>query len=491
MKSADRQQGKSLRTPLILLVAAAVILVGIIAAILLFHRTPAPGSTAQPTQAAQQPAQQPAQPAAPAEARSITLVINGQEITGNRTTAPDGTEHLEFPGEHGPWSFDGAFDNGVFVRGTVTGYPYALSLADGYSLYTGPFENNLPAGEGTYTVVSGGRTATLTGRYDPESGFSGTASGWSHSVTYNGEAFRGLYSGALSAGKPEGEGSFESAGDRFCNYAGTWRAGNPVGPGRLHTNCALISLGGEAVQAEYDGGIGENGFSGQGTLTARKADGSVYAYSGHFENGVYAGSGTLTVSAEDGSGYTYTGSWADGLYDGEGSLIYTGTEYPKYIGHFEKGEFRPTFVQMIAALSSAGSAEQTATGEALDYLEAHERNFTEHTLEGITVNPAFSYRDYAVQLKHPDETAFRVTLRVAQVRVFPPETFGRPAVAFLGHDESNAVYYGFYAGEAGVLAEGGAVQVTAYPIGYAPVRSESGADVPALRFVAFDLTPAP
>ena len=421
----------------------------------------------------------------------LYFTIDGKDITAYYTGAlvdnqPFGEGIYEFEDTHGPWSFVGSLENGIFSNGIMTDYPYTMSFEDDqcYSKYSGPFSNSQPSGEGIYTIVTHGNTAVLEGNYDPQNGFSGYASQLSMSFVYNGVSFAGIYTGEYLNGQPNGNGNFKSEGELFFYYDGTWNQGSIVGPGQLHTNNAQMNVNGSLARAEYSGHIENAFFNGEGTISIKQGD-THYTYSGNWSNNIYSGEGTLSVSSADSIGYTYNGSWKDGVYSGEGSLIYDSDDIIKYIGNFENGEFRPTFLQLINCLCSAENSKVILADDTLEYIENFQMAFLEHTTTVPTFD--FSYEDYATLQSEENSLCFTASLKIIQAREYDANVFGYPLTEFIGSDDEERVYYGYYMGYFDEIKSGDMTRITAYPIGYAPYKSQEGKEIPSLRFLAFDV----
>lgn len=421
----------------------------------------------------------------------LYFTIDGKDITAYYTGAmvenkPFGEGIYEFEDTHGPWSFIGSLENGIFANGIMTDYPYTMSFEDDqcYSKYTGQFKNSQPAGEGTYTIVTYGNTAVLEGNYDPQSGFSGLASQLSMSFVYNGVSFSGVYTGEYLNGQPNGNGNFKSEGDLFFYYDGTWNQGSIVGPGQLHTNNAQMNINGSLARAEYSGHIENGCFNGEGTISINQGD-THYTYSGNWLNNTYNGKGMLSVSSAESIDYTYDGFWKEGVYDGEGTLIYDNDDIIKYIGNFTKGEFRPTFTQLITCLCSSENSKVMLADHTLQYIEEFQTDFIEHT--ATDANFDFSYDAYAKLQNEENSLCFAASVKIIQAREYYTDVFGYPVTEFIGSDNEERVYYGYYIGYFDDIKSGDTARITAYPIGYVSYKNQEGKEIPALRFLAYDV----
>ena len=423
--------------------------------------------------------------------RELCFSIDGNDLTAYYTGAlvdnkPYGEGIYQFDDTHGSWSFVGTLENGIFFNGTMTDYPYAMTLDDNqsYSKYTGAFSNGQPSGNGVYTIISGENTTVLEGEYDAENGFTGNVSQFPMSFAYNGITFNGMYSGGYLNGQPNGEGSFLSNGDTFFNYDGTWDNGSIYGPGQLNTNNARMNINGSLVRAEYNGHIEYGCFNGEGTIAVHQNDMN-YVYSGNWLNNTYSGEGSLSVSSKEGIGYTYDGFWQEGLYDGEGALVYNNDDIVKYIGNFEKGDFRPTIPQLITCLCSAENSKVALADYTLQYIAKYQDAFIEHL--GVDCNYEFSYEAYVENQNEMTASVFSKSIKVLQTKTYDDEVFGYPVTEFVGYDENSNIYYGYYIGKFDDIKSGDTANIVAYPIGYASYKTQSSEDATALRFVAFSV----
>lgn len=426
--------------------------------------------------------------------RKLQFTVDGKELDAYYTGALQGSKPLgegiyEFDDTHGPWSFAGTVENGVFTDGIMTDYPYTINFTDtnSYSRYTGPFHDSMPSGNGIYIIYTDGNTAVLEGHYDQEKGFSGKVSKLTMTFEYNEVSFPGLYSGEYIDGQPNGQGHFASESDLFFRYDGKWDNGTVIGPGRLHTNNARISINGSTTRAEYNGQIDNGGFNGAGSMTVKREGGIAYQYSGNWLNNMYSGKGKLSVSGPDNTGYSYDGYWKDGVYDGEGSLIYDSDNIIKYIGHFENGNFRPTFTQLITCLCSAENSKVALADHTLRYIDQHQTDFVNHFATKIGSLSDFSYWEYVKSQSEENSRCFTVKLKIIQSKEYDTDVLGYPVTEFIGTDDENKVYYGYYIGYFNTIKSGDTATVTAYPISYSSYISQDGSEVPSLRFLAYSV----
>lgn len=177
-------------------------------------------------------------------------------------------------------SYEGEWKNGKLNgRG-------ALTYADG-SVYEGEFVDNEKNGEGTYTKadgtvvtenwVNGSKVETLT-------------------------LEDGTYTGGVTDGKPDGQGTMEYTDGRV--YEGEWKDGVQNGKGRLTGTDGNY----------YDGEWKDGHYNGHGVFTWAGGD----FIETEWTNGVMNGKGTYTWK----SGTVGTGEWVDGEWNGEWTFTY-------------------------------------------------------------------------------------------------------------------------------------------------------------------------
>lgn len=217
-----------------------------------------------------------------------------------------------FTSENG-WVYEGSFSAGSFGTGRVSNYP-----APQYNgSYTGTVEALVPQGEGQLSWEGG----SFSGTFDKGTPLAGQAENFPCSVSFGENAVSGLYTGALSAGLPEGEGRFTAEGGRTLSYEGAFAAGLPTGKGTLSDDGFMLS--------------GQRG-----------------RYEGSVLDGLPHGEGSFHGRTEENIDFSYIGEWKNGLFDGEGELLYNSELYYKRIGHFSEGEFAPEDRELLTALGS-------------------------------------------------------------------------------------------------------------------------------------------
>lgn len=245
------------------------------------------------------------------ELSTPTGTVRGTYAGGEEDGLPQGEG--VFTSENG-WVFEGSFAAGAFGAGSVSNYP----APNFNGSYTGAVDALVPQGKG--------RLVSETGRFDGsfEAGLphTGSAENYPCIVSFSDERIEGLYTGALEAGLPQGEGSFTATiPGRSLSYEGSFAAGSAAGEGVLSDDGFML----DGQRGLYEGSVLDGKPHGKGSLTAR------------------------TVENID---FTYTGEWADGLYDGEGELIYDSALYYERRGRFTEGEFTPDPFELLAALGS-------------------------------------------------------------------------------------------------------------------------------------------
>ena len=405
---------------------------------------------------------------------------------------PYGSGYFKFSGPEGEWVFSGDLKNGNLNSGQVTDYPFAFDLSDSNatSKYTGKLAGGMPKGEGLFEVIDDAGVMTLHGSFDDGSNFTGTVENYPLAFSYNAVAFDGRFTGGLVSGIPEGDGQYtgKSESGNYYDFSGAWQNGNPVGPGRLSTDCASFTGGdGTDYIAVYNGGIEDSCFSGEGDMTIGDEASGGYSYHGGWKDGAFSGEGKLICYDPSGSGYTYEGGFSGGAYHGYGKLVFDDENIIKYIGNFEHGSFRPTVTDLMEAFSTAGSSPFTLNEQVRDYLSAHGDALLSHNTEGLNFGSGFSYENYITSGDNQGDRCFTTTLKLVQKSEYDASAFGYPVTELLGFSNNHMyTYYGYYFGSLSAVKDDGFVELTAYPIGTSYLRDNAGNDVPVLRFVAFE-----
>ena len=133
-------------------------------------------------------------------------------------------------------------------------------------------------------------------------------------VEFDGVEYTGLYTGALRAMRPEGEGRFAGQsvrGETFV-WQGNWNAGAPSGAGELTLDACALTVEGAPALGRYEGQAVDGVPSGEGRFTAADAEGVDYTYVGGFVDGRIEGQGTLTSEAEN--RFVRAGTFTDGAF---------------------------------------------------------------------------------------------------------------------------------------------------------------------------------
>lgn len=403
--------------------------------------------------------------------------------------APYGSGTYRFLGPDWEWTCIGTLKDGCISGGQVTDYPFIFELEDenSFSRYTGTLVNGMPKGEGEYEIVSGDDVIRLHGSYNSEKEFTGSVENYPLVFGYNDLVFEGRYTGELRADSPHGEGRFSAEGEYYYEYSGTWSGGNPVGPGTLSTNCASFSTGEDSgFIAIYRGGIENSRFSGEGEMIIGDEASGGYYYSGGWKEGAFSGEGKLVCFDPSGGGYTYEGSFSEGAYDGYGKLIFDDERVIKYIGNFEKGNYRPAVSELLSAFCSAGSGSFELSGQVKSFLSSHQEDLLAHKTDDLYFGSGFSYENYSQTGSNPDDRCFQTSFVLVQKTEYDSSSFGFPVSELLGYSGGGrSVYYGYYFGS--LDAESGSiVLITAYPVGFSSYTDASGNIIPALRFAAFE-----
>jgi len=230
----------------------------------------------------------------------------GEEVEG----LPEGQG--VFTSENG-WTYEGSFSSGSFGTGHVSNFPAPAWNGT----YTGAVEALVPQGEGLLSFEGG----SFSGTFDKGTPLAGKAESFPCGVTFGDGEVRGLYTGTLSAGIPEGEGLFTAEGRRNLRYEGGFSAGLPTEEGTLSDDGFMLS--------------GQRG-----------------RYEGSVLDGLPHGEGSFHGRSEENIDFSYTGEWKNGLFDGEGELLYDSELYYERIGHFSAGEFAPEGRELLTALGS-------------------------------------------------------------------------------------------------------------------------------------------
>ena len=248
----------------------------------------------------------------------------------------------------------------------------------------------------------------------------------------------------------------------------------------------MLSMNGVGKPAAYSGETKDGQFHGKGTITVTENTQTIYAYSGEWVNGLYQGKGSLAVTMPESISYTYDGEWKEGLYDGEGALIYDSSQQFKYIGHFERGEYRPTPVQLVQSLCSTGNST-VLSDETMNYIERYWKDFLNHTVPEETNVSVFDYRAYMNEQQNPENNAFRNQITITQSKVYGAEIFGQAVTEIFGYDSNRNVYLGYSIEDSHSFNAGDSVLITGYPICVSSMVNIHGKEIWVLRFLVFSM----
>ena len=234
---------------------------------------------------------------------SVAGSYTGEEAEG----LPEGQG--TFTSENG-WVYEGSFTAGAFGSGQVSDYP-APAFAGSY---TGAVEALVPQGEGELRWDGG----SFTGSFDKGLPLAGKAVSFPCDMIFGEASVSGLYTGSLSNGRAEGEGSFTAAGARNLRYEGSFANGLPSGEGSLSDDGYMLA--------------GQRGL-----------------YEGSVLDGLPEGEGSFAGRTAENIDFRYEGEWKAGLYDGMGTLCYDSELYYERSGHFTAGEFTPDARELLDA----------------------------------------------------------------------------------------------------------------------------------------------
>ena len=273
-------------------------------------------------------------------------------------------------GGFGEEVFAGQFKEGVFKGKTCDRYDicreYNGGIKDGKlhgqgtltwvkngSNYVGEWKDGERNGQGIFTYEDG---TTYAGEWK-DGEFDGQG-------TYT-EPWGDSYVGAYKDGERDGQGTLTRA-DGSIVQEGLYKKGQLVGEtpdceeveykNACNTTVSFqkelftgqfeggVFKGKAASGVEYNGGMKDGKWDGQGTLT--QAD--VFSYVGAWKDGDFDGQGTLTMT----NVFSYVGAFKDGEFDGQGTL--TGTDGQVEEGLFKKGK-------LVRTIGKAGDTTSTKT----------------------------------------------------------------------------------------------------------------------------------
>ena len=217
--------------------------------------------------------------------REGILLFEGQMKDGQRTGS--GKEYAE-----GILVYQGGFENGLY---TGRGKRYE----DGSMVYDGQYDGGLRSGSGT--AYADGEIL-YTGQF-LEDMYEGRGKLYENGIL--------VYEGGFAAGIPEGSGTAYRDGKVL--YEGQFTAGAYEGQGKLYSLTAYEDYGGPDHYLDYDGDFHSG--SPEGTGTFYYPDGNP-RYKGDVQAGLPNGSGTFYYGS--GRQVEYEGGVRDGRFDGQG-----------------------------------------------------------------------------------------------------------------------------------------------------------------------------
>lgn len=228
------------------------------------------------------------------------------------------------------WKFDGTFTAERLLTGQAENVPCQAALYGRVETgaYTGALSSGMPDGEGTFTLPGG---AAFTGTFSGGAAVSGSASGLPWTLSFGGSRYAGAYTGAMSSAGPDGRGRFDgisAAGLRY-SWDGGWSGGVPSGSGTLTDEHCVT-----AVEGSETAGV----------------------YSGEGADGLPDGEGTFIAAGADDVPFTYTGEWAAGRMNGSGSLVYADENRYDRTGTFTGGCYTPDWIEALCALGTCEPA---------------------------------------------------------------------------------------------------------------------------------------
>ena len=368
------------------------------------------------------------------------------------------------------WSFEGTLGESSLQDGTAENLPCSAAVggivADG--TYTGTLVSGMPDGEGVFTLPSG---AVFSGEFSAGTAVRGAAEDLPWNYTHGGSRYSGTYTGALEAGVPEGEGSFEGENGAKLRFSweGGWSAGEPSGEGMLTDDRCVTTVEGTELAGAYDG---------------------------EGKDGVPDGEGTFSGADSEDVAFTYTGSWSAGLMNGQGTLRYESELRYVREGTFTAGCYTPTDVEMLAALGTCEpcftltDAQRSYLAECSDLWErADHQSFFESTYDALAVGGAsiagcFSSEDYREDPYWMEIYAMRIITAHTGVLV----SGGREMTLIMALDSSfEYPCLVLVPGSVDRLTEGNRFHIYALPLAVSTYTNTLGEECQCLVMIAGDI----
>ena len=217
--------------------------------------------------------------------------------SSNENEAVPENEHVKF---------EGSFENGAALTGTLTNCPADMTFGD-MSIsgrYDGPFTDGAINGEGRFASdtlsYAGGFEANVpTGN--------GRITGYPYTLMFQDYGFTGVYEGDIKAFLPDGSGVFDApqvADGVYLNFTGTF-AGGALMDGTLDTNqCTVYTVSREDGSllphtGSYQGGLAGGVPNGSGHF-AGKGTNFPYEYDAEFHDGKPTGLVAYTYHLPEG-----------------------------------------------------------------------------------------------------------------------------------------------------------------------------------------------
>lgn len=150
-------------------------------------------------------------------------------------------------------------------------------------------------------------------------------------INLNGVEIVGHYSGNMTDGMPDGDGTFvvydEDSDKIIWKYSGAFKNGNLKGEGKVENFSTIIENNGYNYTGIYTGDVSDALSNGNGKFICDAED-SNWEYDGNFVNNIISGNGKiedfpLSVELQDNTyAGTYSGDVLDGKPEGEGTFKY-------------------------------------------------------------------------------------------------------------------------------------------------------------------------
>ena len=282
------------------------------------------------------------------EAKPIVIRLHGEESAVFSGVLEDGLGEgaLEFP----DWTYTGSFraateeEPAALLSGTGENFPWTLVFVgeEVSGRYSGPLENALPAGEGTFRGENG---LVFTGEIFGQAPLRGEITGLPLTLSFQGSRYYGRYAGPVENGLPEGETVLEldNASGQHLRWEGGISAGLPAGEGVLRCDRLMTAVEGKDRAGTYEGA-------------------AVAA--------VPEGEGVFRSVDAQGIPWTYRGEWKDGLMDGQGELRYEAEDHLLRTGTFTAGSFTPSWQEALTVLGT-GEPAFSLSQEQIEFLSRY------------------------------------------------------------------------------------------------------------------------